>query len=56
MRNAFVTAGAALIFGGLAFTGPAQAVSPLPPTTPPPSSFPPGTSKTKRSGTICVLT
>ena len=30
MRNAFVTAGAALIFGGLAFTGPAQAVSPLP--------------------------
>lgn len=25
MRNAFVTAGAALIFGGLAFTGPAQA-------------------------------
>ncbi len=29
MRNAFVTAGAALILGGLAFTGPAQAVSPL---------------------------
>lgn len=30
MRNAFVTAGAALVCGGLAFTGPAQAVSPLP--------------------------
>ena len=29
MRNAFVTAGAALVLGGLAFTGPAQAVSPL---------------------------
>ena len=30
MRNAFLTAGAALIFGGLAFAGgPAQAVSPL---------------------------
>ena len=30
MRNVFITAGAALVFGGLAFTGPAQAVSPLP--------------------------
>jgi hypothetical protein len=30
MRNAFVTAGAALVCGGLAFTGPAQAVAPLP--------------------------
>jgi hypothetical protein len=29
MRNAFFTAGAALVFGGLALTGPAQAVSPL---------------------------
>ena len=29
MRNAFVTAGAALVLGGLAFAGPAQAVSPL---------------------------
>ena len=29
MRNAFVTAGAALVLGGLGFTGPAQAVPPL---------------------------
>ena len=56
MRNVFVTAGAALVFGGLAFTGPAQAVSPLPHYAPPPSSFPLGTSKTKRFGTICVRT
>ena len=29
MRNAFVTAGAALVLGALGFTGPAQAVPPL---------------------------
>ena len=29
MRNAFATAGAALVLGGLGFTGPAQAASPL---------------------------
>ena len=29
MRNAFVTAGAALVLGGLGFAGPAQAVPPL---------------------------
>ena len=29
MRNAFVTAGAALVLGALSFTGPAQAVPPL---------------------------
>ena len=29
MRNAFVTAGVALVLGALGFTGPAQAVPPL---------------------------
>ena len=53
MRNAFVTAGTALIFGGLAFTGPAQAVSPLPHYEATPLVIPAGA---KRSGTICVLT
>ena len=50
MRNAFVTAGTALIFGGLAFTGPAQA---LPHYEATPLVIPAGA---KRSGTICVLT
>ena len=56
MRNAFVTAGAALVLGGLAFTGPAQAVSPLPLDATRHSSFRSGTSKTRKSGTICVPT
>ena len=54
MRNAFVTAGAALVCGGLAFTGPAQAVAPLPLNGTRHSSFRPKTSKTRKSGTTCV--
>ncbi|MGA7456295.1 MAG: hypothetical protein WBW51_03060 [Methyloceanibacter sp.] len=42
MRNAFATAGAALVFGGLAFSGPAQAVSPLPPYDATPLVIPAG--------------
>ena len=56
MRNAFVTAGAAVIFGGLAFAGgPAQAVSPLPHYEFTPFAIPAGDVENEEVW-ICVLT
>ena len=57
MRNAFVTAGAAFIFGGLAFAGgPAQAVSPLPHYDATPFAIPAGDVENEEVWHDSVLT
>ena len=57
MRNAFVTAGAALVLGGLGFTGPAQAVSPLSRSRRhSPAHSRRKTSRIRKSSTICIPT